>query len=110
VTDAFFRIGQEAVSNAIQHSGCKHLVLKLRISKREAQMTVHDDGRGFIEADALDGLGITGMRNRASRIRANLVLKTAQGLGTSIMVTVPLGITQGLLYRLHAMLIGNSRE
>ena len=47
VADGFFRIGQEAVSNAIQHGRCRVLSISLRLSRREAQLVVQDDGEGL---------------------------------------------------------------
>ncbi len=102
ITDALFRIGQEAISNAIQHSGCSELMISLRLSKREVQLCVSDDGRGFSMQSAGVGLGITGMQTRAAKTRARFDLATEPGGGTKITVTAPLG--QGLLYRLRAML------
>ena len=103
ITDALFRIGQEAISNAIQHSGCSQLMISLRLSKREVQLCVADDGRGFSRQSVDVGLGIAGMQTRAAKTKARFDLATEPGGGTKITVTAPLG--QGLLYRLRAMLV-----
>ncbi|HEX9199604.1 MAG TPA: sensor histidine kinase, partial [Acidobacteriaceae bacterium] len=104
ITDAFFRIGQEAISNAIQHSGCSELTITLRLSKREVQLCVADDGRGFSCEAAVIGLGITGMRSRAAKTKARFDLATEPGAGTKITVTASLPLGHGLLDRLRAML------
>ena len=104
VTDALFRIGQEAVSNAIQHAKCSELNLLLRVSKREVQLSVQDNGRGFFEQEGAGGLGIVGMRSRAAKIRGRFDLKTEPGAGTTITVTASLPLARGLLYRLRAIL------
>lgn len=87
VTDAFFRIGQEAVSNAIQHGHCRSLQIILRLSWREAQLTVEDDGSGFAEQNRSNGLGLASMRARAAKIKATFDLTSAVGKGTVICVT-----------------------
>lgn len=104
VTDALFRIGQEAVSNSIQHAECSELSLILRASKREVQLSIQDNGRGFSEPEVAGGLGIVGMRSRAAKIRGRLELKSAPSAGTTVTVTASLPLARGLLYRLRAIL------
>jgi signal transduction histidine kinase len=104
ITDTLFRIGQEAISNAIQHSGCSELMITLHLSKRDVQLCVADDGRGFSEQSAGVGLGITGMQTRAAKTKARFDLATEPGAGTKITVTASLPLGHGLLYRLRAML------
>ena len=104
ITDTLFRIGQEAITNAIQHSGCSELVISLRLSRREVQLCVADDGRGFLWQSAAVGLGITGMRTRAAKTRARFDLTTEPGTGTKITVTASLPFGHGLLYRLRVIL------
>src|SRR5450756_1479751 len=58
VTDALFRVGQEAISNAIQHSGCTQLTMELGLSQRHAQLKIRDNGRGFSPQVIQEGLGI----------------------------------------------------
>jgi two-component sensor histidine kinase len=104
VTDALFRIGQEAVTNAVQHAGCENLEIVLELSARQARLAVHDDGKGISSQAQAAGLGIAGMKNRAARIRAHFDCTTTQSGGTCISVTAPLPRTRGFLYRTHAFL------
>jgi two-component sensor histidine kinase len=104
VTDALFRIGQEAVSNAIQHAECSELNLVLRPSKREVQLSIQDNGRGFSEQEVSAGLGIAGMRSRAAKIRGRFDLQTGSSAGTTVTVTASLPLARGLFYRMRAML------
>jgi signal transduction histidine kinase len=104
ITDALFRIGQEAVSNAIQHSGCSELVISLRLSKHEVQLCVADNGHGFSEQSSGIGLGITGMHTRAAKIKARFDLATDLDKGTKIAVTASLPFGHNLISRLRAML------
>jgi signal transduction histidine kinase len=86
VTDALFRIGQEAISNAVQHSGCKQIAVELELHRRDVDFRVHDDGHGFASEMIGDGLGIVGMRNRAAKIKASFEIVTAPDGGTTICV------------------------
>ena len=49
---------------------------------------VADDGRGFDPASANGGVGIEGMRERASLLRGYMVVCSETGKGTSVRVRV----------------------
>jgi signal transduction histidine kinase len=97
ITDAFFRIGQEAISNAIQHSQCQNLTILLNLSRREASLTIRDNGRGFVNGPKMRGLGMDGMRNRAIKAKAELEITSVPGAGTTILVRAARSITGGLI-------------
>lgn len=108
VTEAFFRIGQEAISNAIQHGHCETLRIDLQVSRRFATICIEDDGVGFCPTtDVSFGLGITGMRRRADAIRATFKLESMPGRGTTVTVACPLVFTSSLLYKVRAKVAGN---
>ena len=104
VTDALFRIGQEAISNAIQHAACTTLTIDLVLSGRQAQLCIRDNGRGFDSRMEHKGLGIDGMRSRAEKIRGHFEIVTHPGRGTTITVRAPLPIAGGLPNTLRDML------
>jgi signal transduction histidine kinase len=88
------RIGQEAIANAVKHGGAKNIQIALRYGPGTVQLTVQDDGKGFVVEDVPSGqlghFGLLGMRERAEKIGGVLKVTTAPGRGTQIMVTVPL--------------------
>lgn len=86
VADAFFRIGQEAISNAIQHGHCKALSVELQFDRRKAALKVSDDGVGFSTAEKSGGLGIIGMKRRSEKIRATFSLTSTPEHGTTVIV------------------------
>jgi len=88
ITDAIFRIGQEAISNAIQHAECKTLTIELTVAKRLVSLRVHDDGKGFPTEST--GLGIRGMKSRAEKIKAEFEIASSPGQGTTILVNARL--------------------
>jgi len=104
VTESLFRIGQEAISNAIQHGLCRTLYVDLQISRRAATLSIRDDGIGFSTSSHASGLGITGMKKWSEKIRGAFTLTSAPGKGTTVAITSPLIFTSGLLYRLRARL------
>jgi len=89
IADAFFRIGQEAISNAVQHSHAKHLHLKISYESSELAMVIEDNGQGFCTGQQTEGFGLTGMRRRAENINAKLEIESGRG-GSRIAVVAPI--------------------
>ncbi len=93
---AVFRILQEALANAGQHSGASHVDVELRVSDGELVLTVSDDGSGFdagaegVSGAAGDSFGLVGMRERARLIGAEFEVTSAPAGGTTVLVRVPL--------------------
>lgn len=85
-----FRIGVEAVSNAVCHGKPTNVWLSLDFSSDHVTLTVSDDGKGF-SPDLVDGLhfGLQGMRERARQISGDLDIRTSAGSGTTIRVDAP---------------------
>jgi signal transduction histidine kinase len=70
VADCFFRVGQEAISNAVHHAGASRLTIELKHRGDRLSLSVTDDGPGFSHADHESGFGIYGMSKRAEMIGA----------------------------------------
>jgi signal transduction histidine kinase len=83
--DALGRILREAVSNAARH-GAPDAVW---VSLGEAELIIHDDGRGFAtEGDRRPGaFGLISMRERAAGVGGALAIASAPGDGTTVRVT-----------------------
>jgi signal transduction histidine kinase len=88
IADALFRIGQEAISNAVQHSHAKHLSLMIDYQRSQLVMVVADDGRGFHPNEESDGFGLTGMRRRAEGVKARLQIES-NDRGSTITIAAP---------------------
>ena len=62
-----YRIAQEALTNALKHSGATHVDLRVRSDAEAVEVTVEDDGRGSSSNGALvGGHGLIGMRERVN--------------------------------------------
>jgi signal transduction histidine kinase len=83
------RIGQEAVTNAIRHAQAHKLVMRLRFLPSSVRLEVDDDGRGFDQHAASDGLGLAGMKARVASMSGQLSIERAPVTGTRIVVTLP---------------------
>lgn len=86
---ALFRIGQEAVSNAVRHGKAERVELGLACPEGEAVFTVTDNGSGF-DPDAArgKGLGLTTMQERAEAIGGKFDIHSRPGQ-TIVRVRVP---------------------
>jgi signal transduction histidine kinase len=95
VQGTFFRIAQEAITNALRHAEAKVIAVALRYREREAELLVSDDGRGFDPATAQGPetrhFGLVGMHERASRLRGTLTIDSAPGTGTRVRFVFPTG-------------------
>jgi PAS domain S-box-containing protein len=92
VATAAYRIVQEALTNVARHAGATTAAVRLRLEDECLRVTVADNGCGF-DTDGLDrvpGLGVAGMRERATLIGADLAVLSLPGKGTRVELTVPL--------------------
>jgi signal transduction histidine kinase len=96
-----FRIGQEAIANAIRHADPTQLAINVEYEDSLVRLKVIDDGRGFLIKGDLLGFGIRGMRKRASEINADFDLVSVPGVGTTIAVSVPIRKRKNLLVRFN---------
>lgn len=86
-----YRIAQEAVHNALKHSGADRIEISLSGDDRGVLLTVEDRGRGFKPRSVADteGLGLRIMRHRANLIGAKLTVASEPGGGTRVDCLVP---------------------
>src|ERR687894_1266826 len=83
------RVVQEALANVRRHSGAEHGSVRLLVRGDEALVEVRDDGRGLAPGTAA-GMGLTGMRERAASLGAELEVEGSAGSGTRVSLRLPL--------------------
>jgi signal transduction histidine kinase len=82
----FYRIAQEAISNAVRHGHAKYVRVRLDHSKGSAVLQVIDDGTGITQAsESSDGMGLKIMRYRARMIGASINITPREGGGTIVI-------------------------
>ena len=96
-----FRVLQEALQNAIKHSGERRFKVELSGTSAQIQLTVNDLGVGFDPQDAINrrGLGLISMRERLQLVGGELSIQSEPGHGTTINACVPLRVEA---HRAHA--------
>jgi PAS domain S-box-containing protein len=95
VRNHLYRIAQEAVQNALKHSGARKIDIELSSRPGDLRLSVIDDGRGLAaNADTRSGLGMRTMRFRASAIGGRISITRGTNGGNSVVCDVP---TKGLV-------------
>ncbi|HEX4745357.1 MAG TPA: GAF domain-containing protein [Gaiellaceae bacterium] len=89
VETTLYRIVQEALTNVTKHAQATRVSVLLTRTPRAAVLVVEDDGTGFEQRHATNGLGLTGMRERVALVGGRLRFETGSG-GTTIAVEIPL--------------------
>ena len=91
---ALYRVAQEALHNALRHSGAARISLRLSREGRRVILEVSDDGRGFVPEAPSAGVGLASMAERAAAAGGKLAI-TSGGSGTVVRMTVPAGAGGG---------------
>jgi len=86
-----YRVLQEALRNAIKHSGMRKIDVTLHAGVDQIELTVRDFGAGFEVATTPGrGLGLTSMKERVMALHGRLDMLSEPQQGTTIHATVPL--------------------
>ena len=87
-----FRVLQEALHNAVKHSGVKRIEVQLRQDSGEIHLVISDLGRGFDLETATQGrgLGLTSMQERVRLVSGIVEIQSKPMGGTTVHVRVPL--------------------
>ena len=99
-----FHVLQQAIDNAVQHSGARDIAVDLRGCPSTGsggktadgiQLKVSDDGIGFDPEEAAkgDGLGLIHMRERLTLVNGELLVESRPGAGTTVIARVPMPTT-----------------
>jgi signal transduction histidine kinase len=90
VESELLRIAQECITNVLKHARAKSVDVFLSCRAQKLCLAVVDDGVGFDPDAHHDGFGLLGMRERAERIGAQLLVASRRGAGTRVETVVPL--------------------
>jgi PAS domain S-box-containing protein len=84
-----YRIAQEAVDNAIRHSGGTEVVVSLSEDEKNIRLQIMDNGKGFDRcAGEAKGIGLASMKYRAHALGGQLSVDTSGG-GTRVTCALP---------------------
>jgi signal transduction histidine kinase len=91
-----YRIAQEALNNALKHSGATAVAVRVRLGGAALTLEIEDNGRGFDAGQSrprAGGFGLTGMAERARQLGGQLSIAPSPTGGTIVRVA---GIPYGL--------------
>jgi signal transduction histidine kinase/ligand-binding sensor domain-containing protein len=94
VHDEVYCIGREAITNALRHARASRIEIEINYAPTHLRLRCHDNGKGMSREQLETGSpaghwGVTGMRERASRIGARLDIWSTPGAGTEVDLSVP---------------------
>lgn len=93
IREEVYRIGREALVNALRHSQAKSIEVELEYTAGHLRLAVRDDGCGidpeFLRSGRDGHWGLTGMRDRAERIGARLHIGNRVEAGTEVELSLP---------------------
>jgi signal transduction histidine kinase/ligand-binding sensor domain-containing protein len=96
VQDEAYRIVGEALTNAFQHASASTIEIEVTYDSSALRIRVRDDGVGIDKAVLTNGQpghwGLTGMRERAQAIRAELNIWSRESAGTEVELVIPASI------------------
>ncbi len=91
-----YRVLQEALKNAAQHSGAGRVLLSLKKVGPGIEFVVTDNGKGFdleqilFRARSWTGFGLIGMKERIEHSGGTFDIRSGEGIGTTIRASWPL--------------------
>ena len=87
------QIAREALSNVARHAGATQATVRLAADDTDLQLEIRDNGRGFDPGTTpREGhFGLANMQARAAALGGGLVVESAAGGGTHIIVRIPVG-------------------
>lgn len=86
-----YRIAQEAVANAVRHSGATQVTIGLDRLNGVLELRIEDNGTGgsFSGNKLVTGMGLRTMQYRAQAIDAEFKIESRQGGGTLVLCKAP---------------------
>lgn len=88
VATHIFRVIQEAVNNSIKHAQASHISVELNARQEALEVTVRDNGIGFLTDTVKSGHGLRNMRERIASVNGTFSL-TSQAGETRITIQIP---------------------
>jgi len=86
-----YRILQETISNAVQHSGCSHISVSIEKTNDTLRLSVEDDGKG-VELDSeleTQGMGLRSIKTRVKSLNGSLNIESEPEKGMETVISIP---------------------
>src|SRR5215831_7156644 len=96
-----FLICKEAINNVARHAQCAHVTIDFAAGDHRLEISITDDGRGFVvnaedqQLKTIGGHGLASMRARAERLHGDFSITSAPAKGSRIILRLPLRRLRG---------------
>lgn len=84
-----FRIIQEQLKNVVEHSHASVCSIVFQVNDDNVRLVIEDNGNGFDPHQTHRGIGLSNIRGRISFFNGSLTIRSSQGKGCSLIVTIP---------------------
>ena len=99
IRDELYRISREALQNAFKHAHARHIEAEINYGERVFRLRIRDDGEGIpaeiLEKGRSGHYGLSGLRERAKQVGADLTIWSRAGTGTEIDLSLAGSIAYG---------------
>lgn len=85
-----FRMLQEISQNICKHSSATTTLYTFTENKRQLNICISDNGKGFDTSAAYPGNGLQNLKNRTTELKGKLEIDSTDEKGTTINITIPL--------------------
>jgi signal transduction histidine kinase len=89
VSVAIYRIVQEALTNISKYAQATKVTIEIRTQSDSIELSVTDNGRGFIPDNNQTGFGLQGMRERVLSLQGNFEIVSMPDRGSQILAIIP---------------------
>jgi PAS domain S-box-containing protein len=84
-----YRIIQELINNIAKYAGAQQAKISIKANKKNINIMVTDDGRGFDMTKKRNGIGISNMTNRVKSFNGSISIESSEGNGCETSITLP---------------------
>lgn len=85
-----YRIAQELINNILKHAGASKVDIQLMKTKSYCLLIVQDNGKGLVEKEKSDGIGMMNINNRLRTLKGVLNMESDTGTGTTATIRIAL--------------------
>jgi two-component system sensor histidine kinase UhpB len=89
----FFRVAQEALTNALRHAAATKITVKVSVATEYATLWIFDDGVGIgasPDHGTGPGIGLISMQERTKLLGGSFDIRSAPGRGVDLCIRIPL--------------------